>query len=139
MKCLPPTSIGKKSTKRNHYLHNINTLLKFEHISTPIQDQDSSCHPPYIIARGPSKSAISQYMLVLDSHIINLPVKTFSEAFDILFKSYFTFNIKYDSDLKVFWHFFQNFIYAIDCEKPSTRMLEVHNKFQNFFEKTAKE
>lgn len=104
-------------------------------LSTPIEEYKVESNQPTIIAVGQNKAAISQYFITIDGKKVNVSTDyTFSQVFDVYFKSFYIFNIQFDSALSNFLQFFAKFIYKIDDKKKiGTRLVEVHSKFENKF------
>lgn len=84
---------------------------------------------PHIVCVGANEKAISQYFIVLDAKL--LPTNSeldFFGVFDLLFKSHFTFNLKFDENINAFWLFIQNYFYEI-YSKKTNRVTEIISKF----------
>jgi hypothetical protein len=65
----------------------------------------------FIVANGAEKSFVTQYVVAVDGYLIPTKNNTTSlEAFDLLFKIYFIFQIDYDADLRMFFKFIQHFM-----------------------------
>jgi hypothetical protein len=75
---------------------------------------------PFLIHIGES------FYLVVDKTAIHLPNK-FDKAFDIFFKSFFVFNVRYPLLLTNFFNFLEVFIYKIK-KRASSKSLEMFNK-----------
>lgn len=100
--------------------------------NTPRENYTFTSQQPFLIAVGPNKSAISQYFLSIDGRLINIPLEfSFIEAFDLMFKAFYIFNLQFDYDLENFYKFLSIFVYKIESrEKATTRLIEINSKFQ---------
>ncbi|KAK2840958.1 hypothetical protein Q7C36_012537 [Tachysurus vachellii] len=82
---------------------------------------------PYLLAVGPQKNSVHQYLIVLDQHAI--PCKSTSSlgALDELFKAHFVFGTSYNIMLHNMYTFIQTTVYNIDVGKvkESPRVSEV--------------
>jgi hypothetical protein len=93
--------------------------------------------PPYIIAVGPKKSAVQQYLIGVDGYVIPLHQNaTILDAFDLLFKIYHIFNIKYGGDLKDFFNYVQHYLYGIKNVSNTAMVLNVELKLRNALRET---
>jgi len=65
--------------------------------------------------------------LAADGLLVNLGKVSFMEAFDVLFKSHFVFNVHYALALKYFYNFFEKYIFKVKNSKalPSVSTLHV--------------
>lgn len=59
-----------------------------------------------------------QYFMKLDSSLISLQMN-FINAFDILFKTFWTFNVNYDENASLFYYFFEQ-IYNIKLNQKAS-------------------
>lgn len=87
---------------------------------------------PYLIAVGPNKSAISEFFVVVDKQLICLsPNIDFLHAFDLLFKTFYIFNIEFDLNLENFFGFIANYIYKLPNSKSANlRQIDIYNRFE---------
>jgi hypothetical protein len=93
--------------------------------------------PPYIIAIGPKKPAVQQYLIAVDGYVIPLiPGKGILDAFDLLIQVYHIFNIDYGGDYKDFFNYVQHFLYGIRNSQNTTMVSNVGLKFQNLMRET---
>lgn len=74
---------------------------------------------------------------MVDKQFICLaPNVTAIEAFDFLFKSFYIFNIQFDTDLENFFGFIAHYIYKIPNSKPNNlRQIDIFNRFEKKLEK----
>lgn len=74
-------------------------------------------HPILIVANLEGKP-YRYYACVFD---IIYTFQSFTSAFDIIFKSFFVFNVKYPSDATLFYIFIQQFLYGIYLKRDSKK------------------
>lgn len=95
---------------------------------------------PFIVIKT---SNPPQYIINLDGKPIYLDTdnfRTFHQAFDLLIKVYFVFNIAYPKNLKKFYTFFSASIYGLtNVPKDSPTLLEISEKFNGFENSDATE
>jgi hypothetical protein len=99
-----------------------------------LQDERFYAYPtnisPFIVAIGTEKSFVTQYMVAVDGYLI--PTKTtFLEAFDILFKTHFIFNLDYDADLRMLFKFIQHYLYKIPISDIPSTVSSAYSKISN--------
>lgn len=98
----------------------------------PIDEFEVASESPFLIARGANKLALSQFMVVVDNKIIPLSAQFgMKEAFDVLFKVFFIFNIEFSSSLHNFFVFFSKYAYGLENDKVSARCEEIFLKFKS--------
>ncbi|XP_050413562.2 uncharacterized protein LOC126828024 [Patella vulgata] len=69
---------------------------------------------PYILNIKPSN-----FFIIMEKNAVIVNSKFLSVAFDLLFKSFFVFNVKYPPQTQVAFNSIQNFMYTIDCTVTS--------------------
>ncbi|KAH0561295.1 hypothetical protein KQX54_016093 [Cotesia glomerata] len=102
----------------------------FKPIGTPIQsDDEADFRQPKLITVGVNKTSLSQFHIKIDNHCISLKAKNTIEAVDYLFKAHYVFNVEFDSDLKIFWIFLQNYFCSIHS-KFTNQMVDIYTKLE---------
>lgn len=95
-------------------------ILLFLQLYTPYDEviKNKKTNQPFLIATGECKSNIQSITICVDNKILaQEPVQNICQAFDILFKTLFVFNLKYDTNLETFFKFVQVFFYKINIEE----------------------
>lgn len=68
---------------------------------------------PKLLGCGEVRDEQLQYFLILDKEYIDVG-KCFLKAFDILYKSYYVFNVEYPKTLDIFYNFMDHIIYKVN-------------------------
>lgn len=89
------------------------TKEEFETKIKLLQLQHSNIQPKLLIVKDFIQ--IKHISIYLDN--IRYPFRNILNAFDILFKLFFVFNLKYPEESELFYHFIQTFLYEIPSEK----------------------
>lgn len=93
--------------------------------------KEKKTNQPFLIATGDTRQHINQYFICIDNKILaEENIKHVCQAFDILFKSFFVFNVNYDSALECFFNFVQVFFYKLntDTVRFTSNMRELRTK-----------
>lgn len=70
-------------------------------------------------------------MLVIDQDLIQIPVRfSFNQVFDVFFKAFYVFSIKFQKNLVPFLVFFEKYVYKVKNVKASLRQQEIFNKLE---------
>ena len=87
--------------------------------------------PHIIFVEGPNT-----FFVGLDSHLVEMPAQAkISDAFDILFKSFYVFNAQYPKGLCFFYDFMDHEIYGVSKEKPYNTVTSFMTNLKMFREK----
>lgn len=92
------------------------------------KDMDHNCgadNPPHLVIYG-DKLHIAKILVVIDGFPISFETADFKKGFDVLFKSYFVFDVTYPRGLETFFKFLEIEVYKISSKKTSnTKILEL--------------
>lgn len=69
--------------------------------------------------------------LIVDNNTIILGQVTFHRAFEILFKTFYIFNLKYEKAFAKLFQFFEYFVYKINVGRPAASVLKFENYISN--------
>lgn len=106
---------------------------------TECEYRDDASKEPFIIAVGPKKSAVQQYILAVDGYTIPLDSSlSVAEAVNFLFKCYFIFDLNYDKNLTPFWTYIEKYLFKVGSATVPATVKNSHVKIENFIE-SAKE
>lgn len=74
-----------------------------------------------------------RYFILLDSgkHKIDLGDRIFKTAFDILFKIYYVFNLKFEKSSKRMFNYLECFVYKISNVNPLISVNQIYKKLQS--------
>lgn len=128
LKLLPSfrKNVNKKPRVENKGENVFDKLVLFIKSNNSLEDLLPS-EFPILIAIGPVKNTILQFVIRIDDQL--LPTKTNCtsvDAFDTLFKFYKVFDCEYDWELKTFFNFLQYFVYEQQEEiELTTRQKEI--------------
>lgn len=65
------------------------------------------------------KLHIAKLLVVIDGFVISFEAADFKKAFDVVFKSYFVFDVSYPKGLETFFKFLEMEVYKITSKKTS--------------------
>ncbi|XP_031329497.1 uncharacterized protein LOC116181646 isoform X2 [Photinus pyralis] len=132
IKLLPATSKGRKKAVNRESLPEISKrLIVFKKNSESLEEiiTAKKTNQPFLIASGSSEKAVDYYTISVDNKVLAVESITNSgQAFDLLFKSFFVFNLTYDPTLEIFYKFIQVFFYGIDDIKITPNIRELRSK-----------
>ena len=98
------------------------SLIKYMKEDNLINNKDSGS--PHLVTAGDKNSPDCAWYLVIDGSAI--PVgNNFLKAFDLLFKSFFVFNLHYPPDLTPTFSFFESLVYKMSTATSSLPSVQV--------------
>ncbi|XP_070819470.1 uncharacterized protein [Chaetodon trifascialis] len=126
---IPPSAQGRKRPGKVSASQAEKHLMVFKKTGTNIQehlDAITTSTQPYILAVGPKKKALHQF-IILDKNTITCKSSSSLGAFDELFKAHYVFATSYNPMLHNMFTFIQTTVYNIDVGKvkESPRVAEV--------------